>query len=129
MTGQFRCAFHVRDYGASVAFYRDALGFPEIESWDRGPDDRGTLFSAAAGVVEVLALPSADRRGAPWDYRPPQGAMLVIEVESVDELYRRLAARKVSFATGLEDQPWGHRSFVLTDPDGVTIYFFSEAPR
>ena len=54
---EFRCAFVARDYKASVAFYRDDLKLNKVGGWDRGHDDRGTLFAAAAGIIEVMALP------------------------------------------------------------------------
>ena len=56
--GQFRFAYFTPKYEETVAFYRQGLELPTIEAWDRTPDDRGTLFAAASGVIEVLALPS-----------------------------------------------------------------------
>jgi len=53
--GQFRFAYFTPHYESTVAFYRDGLDLPVIETWDRNPDDRGTLFGAASGVIEVLA--------------------------------------------------------------------------
>ncbi len=52
--GQFRFSYFTPEYEATLAFYRDGLGFSILESWDRGLDDRGTLFGAASGVIEVL---------------------------------------------------------------------------
>lgn len=127
-SGEFRCAFFARDYGASLAFYRDGLGLPVVEAWDRGPDDRGTLFRAAAGIVEVLARPRRRVAGAVWDYRPPQGFMLVIEVDDVDAWYARAVDRRLDIKESLTNQPWGHRTFVVTDPDGITAYVFSPGP-
>ena len=123
--GQFRYAFFARHYEATIAFYRDDLALPVMESWDRGPDDRGTLFQAAAGMVEVMAFPPQPEEDAPWDYRQPQGVWMVIEVEQVDQLYQRALARNLPLREGLKEQPWGHRSFMVSDPNGLTIYFFS----
>ncbi len=100
-----------------------------MEAWDRGPDDRGTLFQAAAGIIEVLARPGTPPATTPWDLRPPQGAMLVIEVDDVDEWYRRAVDRTLPITEGPTDQPWGHRSLYLTDPDGITLYLFMPIPR
>ncbi len=72
--GQFRCAFFARDYEAAVVFYRDGLELPIVQQWDRGPDDQGTLFGAAAGIVEILALPQNRRDTSVWDYDPPTAA-------------------------------------------------------
>ena len=52
--GQFRFSYFTPDYETTVAFYREGLGLPVIEFWDRNPEDRGTLFGAASGLIEVL---------------------------------------------------------------------------
>jgi len=121
----FRCAFFARDYEASVAFYGEALGLPAVERWERGADDRGTLFAAAAGIVEVLARPRPRHPDSPWDHRPPQGVILVIEVADVDGFHRRLVERGVVIEEGPTDQRWGHRSVRLRDPDGLQLYLFT----
>ncbi len=125
--GQFRCAYFARDYEAALGFYRDGLQLPIVADWDRGPDDRGTMFGAASGVVEVLALPDKQTPDPVWDYRTPQGIMLVIEADDVDAWYQRAAAAGLAFKQELTNQAWGHRSFTLTDPDGITLYIYSEA--
>jgi catechol 2,3-dioxygenase-like lactoylglutathione lyase family enzyme len=56
--GQFRFAFFTPAYEATVAFYRDGLELQVAETWDRNPEDRGTIFRAASGLIEVMALPS-----------------------------------------------------------------------
>jgi len=124
--GQFRCAFHAKDYDASVAFYRDGLELEVISTWDRGPGDRGTLFRAASGVIEVLSLPGLPDPDAASDYLPPQGVSVILETEDVSAWYRRCKEKGLSIEEPLVDQPWGHRRFVLTDPDGLRLYFFRE---
>jgi uncharacterized glyoxalase superfamily protein PhnB len=123
--GQFRCAFFAQDYESTLVFYRDELELPVIESWDRGRNDRGTLFRAASGVVEILAFPQEKEEGSPWDYRNPSGVWMVIEVEHVEELYRRALERNLPLKEALKTQVWGHRSFIVSDPNGLAIYFFS----
>ena len=125
-SGQFRCAFFAPDYESTVAFYRDGLGLSLIESWDKGRDDRGTLFRAASGIIEVMALPQDKDEGSVWDYREPQGMWIVIEVKDVDVLYRRVLARGLPIKEELKNQNWGHRSFIVSDPNGMGLYIFSE---
>ena len=54
---EFRFVFFARDYERTLAYYRDGLGLPIRDSWDSGPDDQGTVFAAASGLIEVLKLP------------------------------------------------------------------------
>jgi len=125
--GQFRFSYFAPEYDATVAFYRDDLQLVVLESWDRSTDDRGTLFAAASGIIEVVlrsdTRPSAHR----WDDRPPQGAFMVIEVPDVDQAYQRATERRLSIRQPLTTQPWGHRSFCLQEPNGLILYLFSEA--
>ena len=123
---QFRCAYFTPRYEETLAFYRDGLDFTVVGAWDRGPDDRGTVFQAASGMIEVLALPSSGESEHLWDKRPPQGAFMVIEAEDVASLYQRVLERGLPIQDRLKDQPWGHRGFCVRDPSGLTIYFFSE---
>jgi catechol 2,3-dioxygenase-like lactoylglutathione lyase family enzyme len=127
--GQFRFAYFTPAYEVTVAFYRDALELPVIETWDRHPDDRGTLFGAASGMIEVLAFPRSGAASHLWDARPPQGAFMVIEVDQVEDRYRRAVDKGLPITQALTDQVWGHRSFCAREPNGLTLYFFSETGR
>jgi catechol 2,3-dioxygenase-like lactoylglutathione lyase family enzyme len=125
-SGQFRFSYFTPEYETTVAFYRDILRLAVVESWDRNADDRGALFAAASGMIEVLARPKSGESSHLWDDRPPQGAFMVIEVPDVEQVYRKLAARRVPIQQELTTQPWGHRGFCLREPNGLTLYVFSE---
>ena len=127
--GQFRFGYFTPKYEETVAFYREGLGLPVIETWDRDPDDRGTLFGASSGVIEVLALPGGGRSDHLWDGRPPQGAFMLVEVRQVESYYQRVIERGLPIQKQLKDQAWGHRSFCVREPNGLTIYFYSELER
>ena len=122
--GQFRFGYFTPQYEATVVFYRDELELPIIEEWDRNPDDRGTLFGAASGMIEVLALPKGGRSDHLWDVSPPQWVFMVIEVDQVQALYQRAVEKGLPIQQNLKDQQWGHRSFCVRDPNGLTLYFF-----
>jgi catechol 2,3-dioxygenase-like lactoylglutathione lyase family enzyme len=124
---QFRFAYFTPKYEETVNFYRQGLDLKTIETWDRTPDDRGTLFGAASGVIEVLALPgNAAQSDHLWDDRPPQGAFMVIEVDQVESLYQRALETGLPIQQELKDQEWGHRSFCVREPNGLTLNFFRE---
>jgi uncharacterized glyoxalase superfamily protein PhnB len=67
--------------------------------------------------------------GEIWDARPPQGAFMVIEVVEIEARYRRAIEKGLSISQELKDQSWGHRSFCVRDPNGLTLYFFQEMDR
>ena len=125
---QFRFAYFTQRYDETAAFYRDGLGFGLVGGWDRGPENRGALFQAAAGIIEVMAQPVAGKEGL-WDARPPQGAMMLIEVEDVAKLYAEVQTRGLTITHELQDQSWGHTSFCVEEPNGLTVYLFSATAK
>lgn len=124
---QFRFAYFTHRYAETVAFYRDGLGLNVMHSWDRSPDDKGTLIEAASGLIEVLAIPESGECDHLFDERTPQGAFMVIEVDNVESAYRRALEMGLSIQQELMVQSWGHRSFCVHEPNGLTLYIFSEA--
>ena len=121
---EFRFAYFTSQYDATIAFYRDGLELPLINDWDRSTDDRGSVFAAGAGLIEVLARPSGGKSSHMLDARPPQGAFMVIEIDNTDDAYARACAKGLPIAQELKDQPWGHRNFCLTEPNGLVLYFY-----
>jgi uncharacterized glyoxalase superfamily protein PhnB len=74
----------------------------------------------------VLARPQSDAEHL-FDDRSPQGVFMVIEVDQVDVAYRRAQNNELSIQRELGIQSWGHRSFCVREPNGLTLYLFSEA--
>jgi catechol 2,3-dioxygenase-like lactoylglutathione lyase family enzyme len=116
--GEFRFAYHAEDYEGTVRFYEDDLGLEVVGQWDRGPDDKGPLFGAASGIIEILTIPNGGRTV------PPRGA-LVIEVEDVDAWHSRLRHAGLAIEQTPKDESWGHRDLILTDPNGLRLVLFS----
>lgn len=125
MAGQLRCAYATDKYEETIEFYQRGLGFDVVEFWNRSDDDKGTLFEAASGIIEVVLRSNDESHGA-WESHRPQGFTIVIESENVEHLFEQFSERGVSITEGLKDQKWGHRSFRVSDPNGVSLYFYSE---
>lgn len=116
---EFRLVFRAKDFERAVMFYRDGLGLVIVESWDRGQAERGMVFRAADGLVEVLGLPPGQA------YTPPQGFELAFEVPDVDAWYAKACQKGLHIRGELGNKPWGHRTFSLNDPDGVKVIIYS----
>ncbi len=56
------------------------------------------------------------------------GIIISLEVDDVDAEYRRLKAAGVEPCEDLVDKPWGERSFVVNDPNGVHLYIYTSIP-
>ena len=124
---EFRFIIITEKYDDTISFYRDSLDFPVIETWDQGTSDRGTLFEASSGIIEVIATPLfSDPAAELLTPGRPQGATVGIEVEDVDKWYEKVRVKRLPIKRGLSDLPWEHRGFSVTDPNQIAVYIFSK---
>ena len=76
-----------------------------------------TLASAASQTPQ-LSIASEGGSGTPV----PD---LSIEVDDVDEIYRRAISAKLEVVYDITDEPWGVRRFYLRDPLGRLVNILS----
>jgi predicted enzyme related to lactoylglutathione lyase len=90
-------------------FYSDLFGLDAIM-------DLGWIVTLASGETAVtqISILSEGGSGAPV----PD---LSIEVDNVDEVYRRAKAIGCTVVHDLTDEPWGVRRFFITDPTGKVL--------
>jgi len=53
-----------------------------------------------------------------------KGLIISFEVDDVDAEYDRLKGEGVQIYQEMQNKPWGERSFVVDDPNGVHIYIY-----
>jgi catechol 2,3-dioxygenase-like lactoylglutathione lyase family enzyme len=111
-------------FDASVAFYRDGLGWTERFGWGSASEPRGICLASDGGMTIVLA-----ERHAADDHSKSHGIngtrpTLHLAVDDLDARYAQLAAVAL-FAP--EATHWGTRWFVARDPDGNLIAFEQRA--
>lgn len=103
--------FTVRDLAASVAHYRDALGFTATFQYGE------PAFYACLCRDEVLIHL---RAGTRWT--PGNGAVAVF-VKDVDALHDELIARGARVLKPPQNYPYGMRDFDVADLDGNQLTF------
>ncbi|MDF1689968.1 MAG: VOC family protein [Cycloclasticus sp.] len=54
------------------------------------------------------------------------GLMYNFSVEDVDAEYKRLTEAGLPVIVPLEDHPWGDRGFATQDPNGISLYIYSD---
>ena len=122
---EFRFAFFSRDFQKSVDFYQNMLGMELVGGWDR-EDGKGALLSAGGtAVIEIYG--AAD--GETYDGPNPVALNLVLRVENasaVDQFYERLSGLGADMIESPQDRSWGHRSFIIHDPDQIPIHIYCE---
>jgi catechol 2,3-dioxygenase-like lactoylglutathione lyase family enzyme len=118
--------FIVENTTATLAFYRDRLGFEVIF---HGPADDpffGIVSRGGAMLmfkdVEVDPLPNYKRDpAARWD--------AYVYVPDPDSLAAEFASRNVQFSEPLKDTHDGLRGFELRDVDGYVLFFGRPRPQ
>ena len=62
------------------------------------------------------------------EHKPGTGDGLVynFRVEDVDREYERLTGLGLTAVLPLEDHPWGDRGFAVLDPNGISLYIYSD---
>jgi catechol 2,3-dioxygenase-like lactoylglutathione lyase family enzyme len=113
-------AVTVEDLNATMAFYRDTLGYEAIGQLDLGGPEGFLISYLQAGdvVLEVFTF-AAPKRANPWTPEEPRLGLrnMGIGVTDPDEAVRRL------IAAGARDvgSDGGNGGGLLTDPDGIPL--------
>jgi lactoylglutathione lyase len=122
---ELRLALTVEHYDQAVAFYRDVLGLPLLESWDE-PAGSGAVLDAGRATLELLSVPQAElvdqvEVGA----RVAGPVRVALEVADSAETARRLVAGGAQALAEPVVTPWRHRNVRLRAPDGMQLTLFT----
>ncbi len=110
----------VRDIQASLAYYRDKLGFDLAF-------ENGTSPIAYAGLCSgkvTLHLIPASRTP-----RQPGHGAVAIDVDDVDTLHADLVKRGARVLKAPANYDYGLRDFEVADLDGNMLFFAMEIPK
>jgi len=108
----------VNDLQASLAWYRDVLGFTVDETWEHGGKVAGASVKAGGAFINL----SQDDWAKGRDRVKGEGLRLYLSTtQHVDEIAAGIKARGGTLASEPADQPWGARTFNLVDPDGYKL--------
>jgi len=116
----------VKNLQASLAWYRDVLGFGESERHER----EGVLraVSLKAGSVEILIGQDDGAKGT--DRVKGQGLSLQLTTsQNIDEIAARIKASGGVLESEPMDMPWGARVLSVRDLDGFKFVISSERKR
>ena len=106
---------------ATHDFYVDTLGWAPVDKMEGYLQVRAGSDEAAPELAFMAAQPPEGPLGARIPLRT--GLVVSIAVADADAHRERLRERGADPAP-VADRPWGWRSFLLDDPNGVTLDFF-----
>jgi lactoylglutathione lyase len=111
-------ALTVNDLQASVAWYRDVLGFTVAEEYQSDGKVMGVRLIAGSATF----LLGQDDFAKGRDRQKGAGQRLYCETgQDVDQLAATIKERGGKLSQEPTDQPWGARDFAIVDPDGFII--------
>ena|ERR1041385_5678517 len=108
--------FFSMDIPATLAFYKEKLGFECLGTWQDPP----VYVARNQRAIHFRCAP-------PPTANPDKYADELLDaylyVEDADALYEEYAAKGVEFTRGVGDMPWRTREFVVKDCDGRLLAF------
>lgn len=120
------------DAEASLAFYRDLLGFELRNDVEYEGQHWLTLGSADQPDVSIVLHPPFSDPGITEDERATVSAMMAkgtfasinLATPKLDATFERLQAGATEVVQEPTDQPWGVRDAAVRDPAGTMIRIF-----
>ena len=120
MIRQIAPVFFTLDIPATLAYYREKLGFECLGTWLEPP-----VYAIVARDQRAIHFRCAEPPKANPDKYGEELLDAYVSVEDADALYAEYAARGVEFTRALGNTPWGSREFVVKDCDGRLLAFGS----
>jgi catechol 2,3-dioxygenase-like lactoylglutathione lyase family enzyme len=128
---QLRLVLETEDLDAALAFYRDALGLTELESYD-GPDGARVIILSVPSVTLELANPAQVRYidavevGRPTSRRFEGAVRVAFEVDDATAATAALEAAGATVLAPPTVTPWNSLNSRLEAPGGMQITAFQE---
>jgi catechol 2,3-dioxygenase-like lactoylglutathione lyase family enzyme len=102
-------------------FYSEQAGFRVVH--DR-PMYLQVAYGDGDGPELAFMRPDAFPDGKPRPTFDGKGVIVSIPTPDADGKYAALRAAKVEVLSEPDDKPWGWRSFIAADPNGLLLDFF-----
>jgi uncharacterized glyoxalase superfamily protein PhnB len=106
------------DIPATLAYYRDRLGFECLGAWQDRP-----VNAIVARDQHTIHFRCAEPPTANPDKYEDELLDAYVHVEDADGLYAEYESRGMEFTRRLADMPWHSREFVVRDCDGRLLAF------
>ena len=118
MVRQIAPVFFTMNIPATLASYKDKLGFDCLGTWQDPP-----VYAIVARDQHAIHFRCAVPPTANPDKYDDELLDAYLFIEDADALHAEYAARGVQFTRELGNMPWNSREFVVKDCDGRLLAF------
>ena len=128
---QLRLIVETEDFDAALAFYRDALGLPEKESYEGEGGARVVILPVASATLELsnpaqIELIDDVEVGRPVARPYPLSIRVAFEVTDAVATTQRLTAAGAELIAPPVETPWRSLNSRMEAPGGLQITAFQE---
>jgi uncharacterized glyoxalase superfamily protein PhnB len=116
MIRQIAPQFFTLDLRATLAYYREKLGFDCVGTWQ-------AVYAIVTRDEHRIHFRCAEAPTPNPDKYEDELLDAYLLIDDADALYAEYAARGVEFTRALADTPWRSREFVVKDCDGRLLAF------
>lgn len=114
------------DFGRSLNFYKETLGWKHVDGWGGNGKPRGAFLRSEGGMTVVMAENHENKgdhakEGGINGHRPT----IHLNVDDIDRAFEKLPKGQ-HIAVTPEKTHWGTKWFVVSDPDGNLFAFESK---
>jgi catechol 2,3-dioxygenase-like lactoylglutathione lyase family enzyme len=125
---ELRLALTVADFDRALAFYRDALGLPELAAWE-AEGARVVILDAGRATLELLDEGQAAVVDEIEVGRRVAGPVrIAFEVDDSAQTAERLVEAGAERLGGPVETPWRDRNVRLRAPDGMQLTLYTVPP-
>jgi catechol 2,3-dioxygenase-like lactoylglutathione lyase family enzyme len=124
MIRQIAPVFFTTDIPATLAYYKDKLGFEGLSTWPNEAEEP-PVYAIVARDQHAIHFRCADPPTPNLDKYADELLDAYLFIEDAGALYAEYAAKGVEFTRGLANTPWNLREFVVKDCDGRLLAFGS----
>ncbi len=124
---QLRVVVTAEDYEAALAFYRDALGLPQLAAFEGEGDARVAILDAGRATLEIanpaqVAMIDSVEVGRPVSPH----IRIAFEVTDAKNMTRRLSAAGGQLIAAPRQTPWCSLNARLAGAAGLQLTLFEE---
>ena len=131
---QLRLVLETEDLDAALAFYRDALGLPQLEAYEADGDARVVILGIPTATLELANRAQIEyidevEVGRPVSHGYPLRVRLALQVEDAEAAAAAMTGAGGEIVAPPTRTPWDSLNARVEGPDGLQLTAFQELSR